>query len=255
MAKRGRVSVLGIGAVLALALIAGVVYVGEVRAVDKAVADFFAKCAAATVASPQGCPQSSADTGTDFKWALVGDPSASLTLSINGSGNIHATGHYLMLDTFSGTFPNGVRHRVQGGPFEAVIEWNGGTMKVQRVTAAKAPRLAAPQAVTNPAIKSVVATAFKGCTAAPADGAPDCPQFDFAPGASNFRWSINGDPLTDTTVTFDSDRGVWQVLGNYSFHDSFDLASGRQEHDVNGTYFAYVIYDGSKVVAVYIRHI
>lgn len=253
--RHRRALITGIVLILALALIAGFLYLTGARAAGSAVAEFFTRCAAQSVASPKGCPQSSADTGTDFRWTLVGDPSASLALTVNGSGKVLATGHYLMIETFSGTFPNGLRHRLQGGPFEAVVGWNGGAMKVERVSQVKAPHLEAPSAVSDTAIKNAVAAAFKACTAAPPDGAPDCPQFDFAPDAANFHWTVNGDPLADTTVTFDGDRGVWQVMGNYSFHDSFDLLTGHQEHDVNGTYFAYVVYDGSQLITVYIRHI
>ena len=246
---------IGVAVVVTLAVTAGLTYAAGTRAASSAVSDFFARCAAATVASPPGCPQSSPDTGTDFRWVLVGDPSSSLAFSLGASGTLRATGHYLMLDSFGGTFPNGVRHRVQGGPFEALLKWEGGAMKVQRVTTATAPHLTPPSAVSDAALKSTVAEAFRNCVTAPPDGAPDCPQFDFAPSATNFKWTINGDPLADSTVTYDGDRGVWQVMGNYSFHDSFDLASGHEEHDVNGTYFAYVVYDGSKLIPVYIRHI
>jgi len=43
------------------------------------------------------------------------------------------------------------------------------------------------------------------------------------------------------------------VTGNYTFHDSYDESYlGHQESDRSGTYSAYAIYNGTKVVAVYI---
>ncbi len=253
--SRGRVAVGVTVLIIILAAAAAVAYIDATRAVSGAVGVFFASCAAATGPSPHGCPQSSSESGTDFRWALVGDPSSSLAVSFTGPQSLRAIGHYLMLETYSGTFPNGERHRLVGGPFEAAVRWSWGSATVERIASTKAPGLAAPQGVTDSALRSAVAAAFKNCTSAPPDGAPDCPQFDFAPAASNFHWTINGDPLADTSIKFDADRGVWEVLGNYSFHDSFDVASVHEEHDVNGTYFAYVIYDNSTVRAVYIRHI
>ena len=230
--------------------------VGSV-AIKKAIGDLFAKCAAATVASPVGCPQSSSESGTGFTWALVGDPAASVALSVDSSSKVHAIGHYLMLDTFGGTFPNGVRHRIESGAYEAVMDWSGSSMNIASVSPVpKAPPLNPPASVMEVDVKAAVASAFQACTAVPVDGSPDCPQSDYAFAASDFRWTIKGDPLVGSTVSFDADHGFWKVVGTYTFHDSYDTSSaGHQEHDLTGTYVAYAIYDGAKVVTIYVSHV
>jgi hypothetical protein len=223
-------------------------------AIRKSLGDFFAKCAAATVASPDGCPQSSYRSASGYTWTLVGDPAASLALSIDRANKVHAIGHYLMLYTFNDTYPSGVRHRVDGGPYEAVMNWTGSSMNIDTVSRVyAAPQLAAPTGVTEADVKAAVTVAFQACTAAPADGSPDCPQYDFVYQATNFHWTLKGDPLAGATVSFDSDKGFWKVTGNYTFHDSYDQTySGHHENDRSGTYSAYAVYDGTKVVSVYV---
>ncbi len=223
-------------------------------AIAKSIGDFFAKCVAATVASPDGCPQSSFESGAGFTWALVGDPAASLALSIDRSNKVHAIGHYLMIDTFNGTYPNGIRHRVEGGPYEAVMDWSGSSMTIDSVSQTfNATQLTAPAGVTEADVKAAVTAGFQACTAAPADGSPDCPQYDFVFQASNFHWTLKGDPLTGANVSFDADKGFWKVTGNYTFHDSYDESYlGHQESDRSGTYSAYAIYNGTKVLVIYI---
>jgi hypothetical protein len=223
-------------------------------AIRKSLGDFFAKCATATVANPDGCPQSSFESGSGFTWTMIGDPAASLALSIDRANKVHAIGHYLMLYTFNGTYPSGVRHRVEGGPYEAVMDWTGSSMNIGTVSRAfTAPQLSAPAGVTEADAKAAVAALFQACTAAPADGSPDCPQYDFVYQAANFRWTVKGDPLAGANVSFDADKGFWKVTGNYTYHDSYDQPYfGHRESDRSGTYSAYAIYDGAKVVAVYI---
>ena len=223
-------------------------------AIKKSIGDFFATCVAATVASPNGCPQSSFESGSGYAWKLVGDPAATLGLSLDSSNKVHAVGHYLMLDTFNGTFPNGVRHRVEGGPYEAVMAWTGSSMNIDTVSQTfNATQLTAPAGVTAADVSAAVSAAFQACTTAPADGSPDCPQDDFVFDASNFHWTLKGDPLAGASVSFDADKGFWKVTGNYTFHDSYDESYlGHQESDRSGTYSAYAIYNGTKVVAVYI---
>ena len=224
------------------------------NAITTSLGAFFAKCAAATVASPDGCPQSSFDSGSGFKWTIVGDPSATLALSMDSSNKVHAIGHYLMLDTFRGGFSGGLHHRFEAGPFEAVMTWSGGSMNIESVSRAfGAPQLTPPPDVTDAKVKAAVSAAFKACTKAPPDGTPDCPQYDFVFQATNFHWTIKGNPLSGAAVSFDADQGIWKVTGNYTFHDSYDESYlGHQEYDRSGTYSAYVIYTGTKVVAVYI---
>lgn len=223
-------------------------------AIAKSLGDFFAKCAAATVASPAGCPQSSFDSGSGFKWTVVGDPTSALALSIDSSNKVHAIGHYLMLNTFRSSFSNGLNHRFEAGPYEAVMVWNGSTMNIDGVSRSfDAPQLTAPTGVTDAQIKAAVLAAFKACVKAPADGSPDCPQYDFVFEAINFHWTLKGNPVTTAAVSFDADKGFWKVTGRYTFHDSYDESFlGHQESDRSGTYSAYVIYTGTKVTTVYI---
>jgi hypothetical protein len=223
-------------------------------AVATSLGSFFAKCAAATVASPTGCPQSSFDSGSGFKWTVVGDPASSLDLSIDTSNKIHAIGHYLMLDTFHSSFANGLSHRFEAGPYEAVMVWDGSTMSIDSVSRAfGAPQLTVPANVTDAQVKAAVLAAFKTCIKAPPDGSADCPQYDFVFEATNFHWTLTGNPVTSAVVSFDADQGFWKVTGRYTFHDSYDESYiGHQENNRTGTYSAYVIYTGAKVVAVYI---
>jgi len=213
-------------------------------AIVKSLGDFFANCAAATVASPDGCPESSFDSGSGFKWTIVGDPTSSLALSIDTSNKVHAIGHYLMLDTFRSSFTNGVNHRFEAGPYEAVMDWNGSTMNTESVSRAfEAPQLTAPADVTDAQIRAAVLAAFKSCTKAPPDGSADCPQYDFVFEASNFHWTLKGNPVTSAAVSFDADKGFWKVTGRYTFHDSYDESFlGHQETNRSGTYSAYVIH-------------
>jgi hypothetical protein len=223
-------------------------------AIHQSLGDFFAKCAAATVASPSGCPQSSFDSGSGFRWTVVGDPTAPLDLSIDTSNKIHAVGHYVMLDSFHSSFSTGLSHRFESGPYEAVMAWSGDSMTIESVSRAfSASQLSPPSTVTDAQIKASVLAAFKACVKAPSDGSPDCPQYDFVFEASNFHWTLAGNPTASATLTFDGDQGFWKVTGKYTFHASYDESFlGHQNDNRSGTYSAYVIYTGTKVITVYI---
>ena len=197
--------------------------------------------------------------GKSFKWSLVGDPSSELRYTLDSSGQLQAVGHYLMEASFS--TQDSSRHDVSAGPFIARLVRNGNAFTVSGLTSGqdaqhqflvKAPGLKDPgadKAVLLAAVKSF----FEACAGAlTSEGAPDCPAVVYGhclPAPVPTVWTIKGDPAAGARVTWNGERGVYSVGGDYRFHAAVAAGcTGRSSfsEDVGGMYWATVIWTQSQ---------
>ena len=75
-------------------------------------------------------------------------------------------------------------------------------------------------------------------SAAPAD----CPQRLSAPDSSNVSWTLNGDPVGGSSVTFDQNSGLFTVKGNFAMTANFDISGYPYSRpSYNTTYEAYLL--------------
>ncbi len=232
------------------------------KSAEDSVRTFFTDCAARTAAAPDNCPQRVNDfQASNVHWSLVGDPSAGIRFESARQGQgqglqVVAVGHWLMTVAYDGTYPDGTRHRYDGGAYALALTWDG-----QKFGAAQSGGFAAdpkplirPAAATDDVVKAAVAQAFQACAKVTSSGgSPDCPQSHFAYMATNSAWSLNGDPLAGATVGFDEQTGILTVDGSYSMTFSYDSPfSGHQTDVQQGNYKAYVLWDGQKPECLYI---
>jgi hypothetical protein len=166
---------------------------------------------------PQTCPQALGRSLGSGQWKLVGDPTQDLALSSQGQ-NVRARGHFQMVYEYQRA--SGREHVPSGGSYEATLLLAGAEVKVDRIQKVEA-LLQRPAGATDQAAKDLVAKAFVQCAAVSAEYVADCPQSAPDVILTDVHWTLTGDPIPGSVVSFDSTTGILTVHGNFSMAVSY----------------------------------
>lgn len=178
-------------------------------------------CAAEEVPEPVNCPQRVSDaTSVRATWNLVGDPAAGARIK-HHEGRFDVIGHALMTATYDSY--TGQKFSLQRLTYRAKVNWNNGhpVLAGQLQTTKAKPDAPVVKSITGQTWSHVQASlqqAFKRCELSRIAPMPlDCPhdpQTDVA--AEDAHWRFDGNPLQNTSSTFDPSWGLINVTGNYA---------------------------------------
>src|SRR5713226_627856 len=211
-------------------------------------------CAKPTTLQPSRCPNGliGASSGP-AKWTLWGDPTSGADTAVDSSLDLVAEGHYQMDVRWSGqgTF-NGDHHDVVSGPYRALLDWDGTKWTVSGYADGKGVPAAARPAATDDSVLMAGKKVFASCAASNQPSPADCPGSVYAIDYSGLTWAANGDQTSGATVTWDGDRSVFTVKGNYSMTASWteSYPYGQTVHmnkTVSGSYTADLFWDGKAI--------
>jgi len=159
--------------------------------------------------------------------------------------NAVAAGHFQMVYSYQVSGGGGVQHFPAGGGYAASLTLAADAVTVASMQPAKGlPALARPDAASDQAAKDLVAAAFRHCAAARAQIVADCPQALLSV-ATNVRWTLVGDPLAGSTVSFDPDTGQLTVQGNFAMTVTYNFFGyPKKDPSFNSRYVAYLFWNG-----------
>jgi len=237
----------------------------------KVVSQLFTQCAQSTSSSPNGCPQSlGVADWSSYAWQLEGDPTVGLTITPAGSGAaFDASGTYVMLATTPDSdSPGESLQDVSAGPYEVALTWTGSAFTGSEI-AASSSTVTAPSAVTDSDVLTAIGNAFTACAADGSSDPANCPQgyWNVTDGDNGCQvsWSLQGNAADQSAsqVTFDTSADLYDVTGSYAMNYSINMNTGDCANDayadyattgnVNGTYAAEAVWNGTKVIVVYIN--
>ncbi len=213
----------------------------------------FDACAKQTGLAPAGCPQSySNDFASKIQWQVVGDPTQDLTIGSDQDSNLVAAGHFQMMVAYQEDGIDGTSHSPSSGPYSAALNLTSADVSVSSIKAtAGVPGLQRSSGATDQAVKDLVTKAFAACASAKSATPADCPQRLSAPDVSNVSWTLNGDPVGGSSVTFDQTSGLFTVKGNFAMTANFDISGYPYSRaSYNTTYEADLLWDGSALQLV-----
>jgi hypothetical protein len=211
-------------------------------------------CTKPTTLQPSGCPNGLLGAATGpAKWTLWGDPTSGADTAVDPSLDLVAEGHYQMDVHWSGqgTF-NGDHHDVVSGPYRALLAWDGAKWSIGGYADGKGVAAAPKPAATDDVVLQAVKKVFAACVASNQPSPADCPGSVVAFDYSGLTWTANGDQTSGAPVTWDGDRSVFTVKGNYSMTASWteSYPYGPTVHmnkTVAGAYTADLFWDGKAI--------
>jgi hypothetical protein len=226
-----------------------------VDAAKAAIKTGFDACAKSTSFQPPECPQRN-DTyfAHSAQWQLVGDPLQDLVISFGQDLSAYATGHYQMEIAYQGS-AQGTQHDVSSGAYKAQLLLANSDIAVASISEAQGlPALQRPAAASDQTAKDLVSRALQQCALQKLQIPPDCPQTIILAAATNFRWTLSGDPMANATVTFDQQSGVFTVHGAFAMSAAYDWF-GNAENDKSfyANYNGLLFWDGQSLVLVTIQ--
>lgn len=242
----------------------------RVSAIDAARAQL-AVCARAASLTPVGCPQQafSSTAPTSVHWKILNEPLAGAAalaqVATNASPGQPATYQVFVYGLFQmdasytvSIDPSNPRDAYSGGIAQATMNWNGsgfesvsfvtGPYSQQVPSGASVPPFLRPPSFTDNDVLIAVADGFNACAAAvstPDASVANCPQV--APENATVTsgvWSLVGDPIPGSSVTFDPAHGDFIVRGGYAM--SLTEADGTVV-PVTGQYTATLCLDGTQL--------
>ena len=226
---------------------------GGLAKAKAAVSAYFDNCTKQTTLSPTGCPQSLSNFWVGSgQWQLVGDPTKDLSVTFDQNLNPTGTGHFQMVFAFQEDGYAGTRHSPSSGGYTAVLVLASSDIAVASISsAAGLPVVERPGAATDQAAKDLVTQGFAQCAGARAAAQADCPQGLAFPDVSNVTWTLNGDPLSGATVSFDPQSGLLTVQGNFNMTTKYYVQGYPYTRaSYNTTYKAYLFWDGQALKLV-----
>jgi hypothetical protein len=210
------------------------------------------KCAQATVANPDGCPQHGVNsTAKVATWGLHGDPTAGARISRQGD-RYQVNGRFVMTLVAEGQPP-----QLDASPYLAQLHWDGKQMVVDSLQrTADAPRVPRPANVSDRTLAAAAKDFFETCARATAQnpGGPYCPDpWPFLAGhADSYRYTLDNDPSQSVKSDFDQNTGLYTVTGELRMTEYFTLevdGSGTLPHD--GPYTLFMSWDGDHPTVVF----
>jgi hypothetical protein len=227
------------------------------QAAKQTVAKAIQDCIGRSDLKPSGCPQSyTSDLANGAAtWTLLGDPTAQATTGVGPNG-VEVRGHYLMKVAYT-SVSHGPRTIAVGGPFRAILTWDGAAFKVSGFgDAASVPVQGRPPAASDAEVLSALQTQFTTCLKLQAGSDPSCPQSVAAYYASNFVWHANSsDPTQGVSIVWNGAQGFFQASGSFDFSVDYDSTPPYsptrhyQDHS-SGQYVADFYWDGKQAVFV-----
>jgi hypothetical protein len=141
---------------------------------------------------------------------------------------------------------SGTEHVPSGGSYEATLLLAGAEVKVDRIQNVEALALQRPAGATDQAAKDLVAKALAQCAAVSAESVADCPQFAPDVILTDVHWTLNGDPLAGSIVSYDGTTGLLTVHGNFSMAVSYKWFGSypKSGHSYTKAYDARLFWDG-----------
>ena len=160
---------------------------------------------------------------------------------------------YQMLLTYQSS--RGTRHALSGGGYQASLVLSPSDLAVASIQASgSVSPVQRPAAATDQAAKDLVSKAMAQCAAARIDYPPDCPQQLVAVDISNLRWTLNGDPVTPATVTFDDQSGEVTVHGPFNMQaDYSSFGVSHSDRSLTHTFNAVLMWTGQALQLVTIE--
>jgi hypothetical protein len=223
--------------------------------------DAFGACAAITVLEASQCPQGIIDVAQGpVSWTLVGDPLSGVSYPVAADGSVSGQGHFQMAASYQSQ-TLGAQRQAVGGGYQARLSWSGDKFTVTTIDSVKGVPAASRPAVDDSAVAAAVKTAFDSCAASTSSAPAGCPQAALILGATNnFAWKLDSDPMAGATVSFDGDRSMFVVSGNYSMTANwtetypYDPNPHPRTKTSSGSYLGDLFWDGQKVVFVAFEH-
>ncbi|WP_338176044.1 hypothetical protein [Candidatus Dormiibacter inghamiae] len=211
----------------------------------------FQSCASSTLTAPTGCPQhSNTNARNGLHWQLIGDPTAGASVDFDQDQHLIGSGHFLMTLSYQPPSREGTTgHDVSGGAYQAHLQIKGSELQITSVDqAGSLPNLIRPSAASDDAAKALVKDALQKCASATIVNPTDCPQNTSRDSTNlkNIRWTLNGDPVSDATVSWDGEHQTFAVIGHYDMTLEYDeLGTHMRTQSSTKLYQAKLIWDGN----------
>lgn len=225
------------------------------RAVLKVAVDALRSCAKVAVVKPVNCPQQvdsafEADV-SQVAWRLHGDAGDGARIVYNGKeGRFHVLGTAVMTVTYRS--PLGRKFALLVVNYWARVEWVDGRASLAEIReyddSPKPPIRKRDPSLSADDVFPLVERAFRRCVSAgSAPMPPECPASKRRISADKAKWNLNGSPLVNARVTFDSSSGLIHVVGNYSVTAAYSVPLvGPTSQTDSGEYDAVISIDGGK---------
>jgi hypothetical protein len=211
-------------------------------------------CAKPATLQPSGCPNGLLGAATGpAKWVVWGDPTSGADIAVDASLDLVAEGHYQMDVRWSGQGSfNGDHHDVISGPYRALLAWDGAKWSISGYVDGKGVAAVPRPAATDDLELQAVTKALAACAASNQPSPADCPWSVVAFDYSGLTWTANGDQSSGAIITWDGDRSVFTVKGNYSMTATWteSYPYGPTVHmtkTVSGSYTADLFWDGKAI--------
>jgi len=187
--------------------------------------------------APENCPQQVSQPGASgVVWHLYGDPGAGAEISGGGS-DFTVFGVAAMTVNFNDDVGD-PQFQVVPADYEAKVSTSGGnateTMLGPQQDTPPSPIDVPRPPLTNTQLEAVVEAAFASCTATSSPmPPPTCPASDSGAADQHVtgRWSLNGDPWVNSSVTYDNTSGLLHVVGSYSLSFAYTTTDGTSQTD------------------------
>jgi hypothetical protein len=206
--------------------------------------------------SPTGsdnCPQTVKQyLGVSGAWKVVGDPAEAISTVMDSSLKVSAVGHFQMVFGYSRNGIAGTQHVPDGAGYSAQLVLSDTDVRVDHIARDnQAAGRSRPAGATDQTAEGLVAAGLKQCAGIAAETVADCPQFAPDVLIDNVRWSLQGDPLSGATVSFDGNAGLYIVHGTFSMSVSYTwFGQHKAGSSLNTHYNAFLFWDGSALQLV-----
>ena len=160
--------------------------------------------------------------------------------------NIAAVGHFQMHFAYPEHGVQGIRQVPAGGGYSAALLLDASSLTVGSITKLDGlPALQRPAGASDQAAKDLVAKGFAQCAAVSAETVANCPQAAPDVIVTNVHWTLNRDPVSGATVTYDGKSGLLTVHGNFSMSVSYTwFGNARNRSSYIAAYDASLFWDG-----------
>jgi len=225
---------------------------GKVKA---AVRDYFNDvCAKQTgTTASSSCPQVVKNyLPYSGQWTVIGDPTQDLATTMDKGQKIDALGRFQMVFGYTEDGVTGIRRVPSGGGYSAQLALTSTEVKVNSIASNDSVQaVARPAGATDQAAKDVVAKAMTQCANVSAETVANCPQAAPDVIIANVRWSLQGDPTSGATVSYDGKTGLLTVHGNFSMAVSYTwFAQARNRTSYITHYDANLFWDGQTLQVI-----
>ncbi len=185
-------------------------------------------------------------------WQLVGDPAQGLTTAMDQSQKIYAVGRLQIVFGYAQDGVTGIRHVPDGSGYSALLLLSDSDVKVDHILRNDASKPSErPAAASDQAAEALVSAAFKRCASVSAETVADCPQAAPDVILDHVQWSLQGDPTSGATVSYDAATGLIAVHGNFSMAVSYRWFGSARSRSSYITHFnAYLFWDGNQLQLV-----